>query len=188
MRLVVCGMRVMMIARGAGRRQLHARAAIFCVLCCACSAGLPPPRGTHPGQHLVFACSIQLRASARLPRPHAGGTTPPAAKKCRIRSWRISRMCSKRSWPMWSGLLRVRAARAAHGEAQRRALVKAACALPPSPHLNCMHSGRVGADTLGVLQHQGPASIASSEFRPSDSSERNDDMYAVSQTTEFPEP
>ena len=156
-------------------------------MCRALGGILPPPQARIQA-NIWFSPAAPDSERARLPCPHAGGTTPPAAKKCRIRSWRISRMCSKRSWPMWSGLLRVRAARAAHGEAQRRALVKAACALPPSPHLNCMHSGRVGADTLGVLQHQGPASIASSEFRPSDSSERNDDMYAVSQTTEFPEP
>ena len=51
-----------------------------------------------------------------------------------------------------------------------------------------MHSGRVKADTLGVLEQQSPDSMDSSALGPSDSSEQNDDMYAVSQKTDFPEP
>ena len=51
-----------------------------------------------------------------------------------------------------------------------------------------MHSRRVRADTLGVLEQQGPDSMDSSALGPSDSSEQNDDMYAGSQQTDLPEP
>ena len=202
----------MMIARGAGRRPLHARAAILCVWCCACSCGLAI-RHTYgvcsKQTYGVCSCGLAIRHTygvcskqtcgicscglacmayaataagfdihacmayaataervstdrltdrrtetqtdmcralggnlpppqariqaniwfspaapdsdserARLPCPYAGGTTPPAAKKCRTRSWGISPRCSKRSWPMWSGQLPGRAARAAQVEAQ----------------------------------------------------------------------